>query len=562
MLSIPSDRRIWLAIALVVSLVVMVPNIFNDWVNWDDQAFVLNNSSVRELSFDLVKEVFTSIDQNGGYTPLVLLSWSLDYSIAEYDASVFHSTNVLIHLANVGLVFWFIWLVSKQLGVSAVTAILFGIHPTQLEPVAWITSRKDLLYAFFYLAGLISYLKYLNHGKKNLRLLLLCFFLFVGSLFSKGMAVSFPLLLIVVDVFKGRIFQLKSMVEKLPFLAMSLVFGLVAVAGQNQAGAVDDIQNISFFKSFFVACYGLAVYVFKALIPVHLSAYHPYPFSPLEEMPWFIYASVIPALLFAAVTLIAIKKKPKVAFGLLFFLGAVAMVLQLFPVGVAIVAERFTYVANVGLFFLIAIGAMQFSKWLGLSNKQFVFGTAIYIGVLALITFNRTQVWKNSEALWTDVIRKYPSDFLAYNNRAGYYASINEHQLAIVDFGVALDLQPGAVQVLKDRGYLFLQTGDFQSALSDFNEVVSIFPEDADAYTNRGLALLNIQRFDGALRDFNRSLELEAENPLAYFNRGLVYALIGNDDLAISDFDKCLSLNPEYEPAKEWRTRMANGLRN
>lgn len=562
MLSLPSDRRICLAITIVVSLIVMAPNVFNDWVNWDDQAFVLDNPSVRELSFDLVKEVFTSFDQNGGYTPLVLLSWSLDYSLAENDSSIFHATNVLIHLINVGLVFWLIWLVSSKLEVAVLTAVLFGIHPTQVEPVAWITSRKDLLYVFFYLGGLISYLKYLKKDQKELRFVLLCFFFFVGSLFSKGMAVSFPLLLMVIDLLKDRLFQMKSVLEKLPFLAMSVVFGVMSVAGQKQVGAVDDIQNISFFKTFFVACYGLTVYVFKALIPIHLSAYHPYPFSPSEEMPWFIYAAVVSALLFVAVALVAIKKKPFVAFGLLFFLGGIAMVLQLFPVGVAIIAERFTYLANIGLFFVIALVGIHALERLNLQRNHLYRIAAIYLGLLGLVTMNRIGVWKNSETLWTDVIRKYPSDFLAYNNRAGHYASIGENDLAIQDFSVALEFHPKAVQVFKDRGFLYLRAGNFAEALFDFNQVVSLTPADADAYTNRGLALLNLKSYDDAIADFDMSIELDNENPLAFFNRGLTYGFMGNHVRAIADLEECLLIDSNQELAKHWMSKFRKEFRD
>ncbi len=554
------NRKAWLAIALVLSCIVMVPNVFNDWVNWDDEAFVLNNPLVRELSVGLVSEVFSTIDSNGGYTPMVLLSWSLDYSIADYNAHVFHATNVFLHVVNVAVVFWFILLLSNRVGIAAFTAILFGIHPVQLEPVAWVTSRKDLLYALFYLAGLVAYLKYLNKSARDWRFLLGCFILFLGSLFSKGMAVSFPIVLIVIDIVKQRRGLVKLAMEKIPFFALSIVFGLVAMAGQNKAGAVDDIQNISFIKSFFVACYGLVTYLVKALIPIHLSPYHPYPFSPLEEMPWYLYAAVIPAFAFVLGALYLLSKQRLMAFGAFFFLCTIGMVLQFFPVGVAIVAERFSYVANIGLFFMIAMAADQLVERTDIDKRHLFYTISIYMGVLGTVTFNRASIWENSETLWTEVIRKYPSDFLAYNNRAGYYAGIGKYQLAIADFSFALELQPKAVQVYKDRGFLFLEIGNFSNAFSDFNKVVSINPYDSYAYANRGLALLNMKRYEEALKDFNLSLNLDDNNPIVYFNRGLANGLRGDYGQAVADFDHCLSIDSNYEPALEWKVKWQNEL--
>jgi len=533
----------------------MAPNIANEWLNWDDQAFVLNNPSVTELSGNLIKDVFSSIDANGGYTPLVLLSWSLDYTVAGYDSHVFHATNVLLHVANVGLVFMFILMFSERLEIAVITALLFGIHPTQVEPVAWVTARKDLLYAFFYIGGLIAYLKYLQSNSRDWKLLVLTWILFLSSLFSKGMAVSFSLVLVVIDIVNKREDYGRLILEKLPFFVLSILFGLVAVAGQGQAGAVDDVENISFFKSFFVACYGLVVYVFKSFLPIHLSPLHPYPFAPNEDLSWYILASIVPALIIVIGSLIAFKRRSQIAFGLLFFLCTIALMLQFFPVGVAIVAERFTYVASIGIFYLIAFGANHFADQSGFDRRHFIIVVSVYLGILALITLDRTSVWKNSETLWTDVIRKYPSNFLAYNNRAGHFASIGEHQLALDDFGAALELQPNAYQVYKDRGFLYLQTGNFNAAYDDLATVVAITPNNPDAYSNRGLALLNMKRYSEAISDFDKSIQLEQNNPLAYFNRGLAFGFSGNKLQAINDLDRCLSIDSGYKPALEWKSR-------
>lgn len=536
---------IWALLAVLISLTVMLPTIENGWVNWDDESFVLNNPLVTELSLENCKEVFFRIDDNGGYTPLVLLSWSANYTIGGFDASGFHVANLLLHLINVCLVFTLIFFLTGRKDVSVITALLFGIHPTQLEPVAWITSRKDLLYAMFYLAGLLAYIKYLSvksHGPK--RWLLLCLALFVCSLLSKGMAVTFPLVLFLIDCFKTRTNYVKATIEKIPFVLLSVLFGVIASVGQKEVGAIDDLQNISLIQSFFVASYGLMVYIFKAIVPVHLSAYHPYPFMPNEPMQWFVYASLIPSLAVATVGLLSLKRNKKIAFGILFFLCCVALVLQFFPVGIAIVAERFTYVANIGLFYLIGLGiGLTVAKYP--NEKKYVFGVfSVYVIILASITFNRTGVWQDSETLWTDVIQKYPDDFLAYNNRAGYYASIGNNDLAILDYSSAIVNHKSSLQSFYDRGILYLKLGNLINALSDFDNVIYRENDNANGYLNRGLINMNLDRPENALKDFNQCIVLAPTNALAYFNRSIHFSRAGQNEKAIKDLSKALEFDP------------------
>ena len=537
---------IWVLLITLISLGVLYPTIENGWVNWDDESFVLNNTLVSELSLENTKEVFSRIDDNGGYTPLVLLSWSANYTIGGFDASSFHVTNLLLHLINVSLVFILIFFLTGRKDVSAITALLFGIHPTQLEPVAWITSRKDLLYTMFYLAGALAYIKYLGvKPKKSKRWLLLCFVLFVCSLLSKGMAVTFPIILFLIDFFKSRTDYFKAVLEKVPFILLSILFGLIASIGQREVGAIDDVQNISLVQSFFVASYGLMVYVFKSILPIHLSAYHPYPFMPGQAIPWYMYASLIPSLGIVILALLSLKRNKNIAFGTLFFLICIALVLQFFPVGIAIVAERFTYLANIGLFFLLALGIGALLERFS-NEKKYVFAVfSVYVIILATITFNRTEVWLDSETLWTDVIKKYPDDFLAYNNRAEYYTSVGNDELAILDYNSAIVHHGSYPQSFYDRGILYLKQGELISALADFDKVINLQANNANGYLNRGLINMNLGRAENALNDFNRSVELTPSNPLAYYNRGIHFSMAGQNEAAIKDFTKALSYNSE-----------------
>jgi len=545
LINLLSNTRFWLFICILVVFVVMSPNMNNDWVNWDDDTFVLENQQVTNLSSENIKDMFTSVDKNGGYTPLTVFSWSLDYSVDEFNPHIFHITNVLLHLVNVCLVFFFIFLLSGKLELAVLTALLFGVHPVQLEAVAWITSRKDLLYGLFYLAGLICYLKYIkSQNKSRIKLYLICLLLFIGALFSKGMAVTFPLSLLLIDFYYRRSDIKRVVIEKVPFFILSLIFGLIAISGQQEVGAIDDVGNISFIKTFFMACYGFVMYIVKSFIPYQLSAYHPYPISPNEELPLYIYLFVIPVVIYIGAIIYSVKKNRLVGFSLLFYLCSIVLVLQFIPVGLAIISERFSYVANVGLFFLFAFGISYISMKLAV-KKQLIYGlVSFYIGVLSIISFNRSDVWRNSESLWTDVIEKYPEDFLAYSNRGLYYSSIGKVEQAISDYTFSLTLHPEHIQTYHSRGLLYMSIGDLEKAWMDMNRVISLDGSYMDAYINRGLIFLNTAQYEEAMKDFDYYVSRVGETQILLFNRGLLYSSIQDNGRALSDFSKVIEMDP------------------
>ncbi|MBL4703034.1 MAG: tetratricopeptide repeat protein [Flavobacteriales bacterium] len=544
-MSIFSSKQFWSILCLLVTFIVISPNLNNGWVNWDDENFVLKNQLVDDLSADHVHDIFTTPESNGGYTPMVLFSWSLDHSIDGYNPVIFHGTNNLLHLVNVWLVFTLIFLLTGKLNVTVVVTLLFGLHPTAVEAVGWITSRKDLLYGLFYLAGLVVYLKHLNRENRSQKTLyLICLVLFLGSLCSKGMAVTFPVTLLIIDYIKRRGNLIKLVIEKIPFFILSLVFGLIAIAGQQKAGTVGEIQNISFLESFFVGCYGLVLYLVKAIVPFQLSGYHPYPYELGESLPWFIYASIIPVILILITFIIVIRKNRTAGFGILFFLCSIVLMLQILPVGLAIISERFTYVAYIGLFFLVGIGVSKLTDKYVKKSSLIYAATGLFIAVLGIITYNRSDVWENGKSLWTDVINKYPEDYFGYCNRAEYYTSVGNVKAALRDYNTGVSLNEHTFKGLNNMGLIRMQLGQLDSAFSDFNRAISIKKDFPNPIINQGLILMNLNRNEEAMQKFNLASKVDTTNPVLYFNRGLLHNRNQNIDRAILDINKAIQLDP------------------
>jgi 4-amino-4-deoxy-L-arabinose transferase-like glycosyltransferase len=213
---------------LLISLVTVIsfsPVFFNGFVEWDDWHYITHNALIKSLSFNNFWIWFTR-PLRGLYQPLIQFSFALNYAIDGLNPTIFHTTNLLIHTANSVLVFYFIMKLSKNRFVAILSAILFAVHPLHVESVAWATERKDTLYAFFFLAGLIYYQRYTRENTQKLYNLT---FLMLGlSLLSKGSAVVFPVVLVLIDfVQKRKWYSQKILLEKAPFFILAVFYGLL-----------------------------------------------------------------------------------------------------------------------------------------------------------------------------------------------------------------------------------------------------------------------------------------------------------------------------------------------
>ncbi|MEM7367998.1 MAG: tetratricopeptide repeat protein [Bacteroidota bacterium] len=558
----------WGLICVVMaSLLVMSPSLFNGWVNWDDDHYVLNNPLVQSLSIGQIGEMFSTLQVQGNYHPLTLLSLAIDYQIAGTDPFMFHATNLLLHLLNTALVFGFVYLLMKRIWIAVITALLFGIHPMHVESVAWISERKDVLYTFFFLGGLRLYLTYLQAERKKYLWLALSMLAFVLSLLSKGMAVTFPLILCLIDYVYKRTDYRRLILEKIPFLLISLGFGVLTIIAQRAGQALSHAPDISFVESLATASYGMSLYTIKALIPVHLSTLHPYPMMVGEAMPAYMYLSVLFAAALLYLVWRGIPRSREFGFGAGLYLISLAPVLQLLPVGNAMIAERYTYIAYIGLFFLLGWGVDQFVQgWNNNKQSQRIGGVillGVYVLLMMLSTIWRIPVWKNGESLWTDVMEKYPDHYYSYASRSMYWIQQNLPQKALADVNEALIRNPGFADGFVNRGMLFAQRGEYERAVADYDQAILLDSMNHLPYLNRGAVLRISNRPKEALRDLSRSIELDPAVVMSYHNRGILYRQQKQFDAAIQDFSAALNLeasNPVLWFERGWVEALAGNL--
>ena len=531
-----------LAAILIVTFVAFIPSINNEFTNWDDADYITNNDLIRSLSFANFG-TYCSTPFLGNYHPLVLSTYALEYAIAGTDPFLYHLDNILIHVINTCLVFLFFYLLTGRLDTAAVVSILFGVHPMHVESVAWASERKDLLYSLFYLGGAVCYIMYVKRSLKK-KFYIFTLILFLLSLLSKGLGITLPLVMLLIDYFVKREFDRKVWLEKVPFFALSIFFGIVAILAQQSATAIEVVKGHNFIDRMFFASYGLAVYFFKLIVPIKLSAFHPYPAKINGALPWVFYITPLAVILLGYLFYRFSRNSKEIVFGGLFFLFTIAPVLQLLPVGMSIIAERYTYISYLGLFFIIAYGF----RYLNESRPKFRPAWFALMGLFVLtsgtITWTRCETWKDTITLWTDVIEKHPNATIAYTNRGVYYNDGGLYEQAVADFTKALEIDSLSGEAYYNRGNSYKQMQETENALEDFNKAIDIFPNYAEAYNKRAGIYVKYREKDKALADYTQAIKLKPGFFDAYNNRGYAHAIYGESDLAIRDFNKAIAINP------------------
>ena len=536
----------WLLGILLLTIIVFWPSLQNGFTNWDDTYYVTQNTLIKSLSLEHLKGIFTTSERSL-YHPFTMLSFALNYQISELNPFAYHFTNLLFHLINTFLVFYFVYLISeKQTTTALITAVLFGIHPMHVESVAWVSERKDVLFTCFFLAAASVYWHYTNSRKPTTYILALL--LFLASLFSKATAVTLPLILLLLDYLKGRKWNMQVVVEKIPFFILSIIFGLLTIKYQSQ-GAIGALEEYTFMERIMFASYGFVMYIVKFFLPLNLSAFYPYPAT--ENMPFFFKIAPLLAILMVTFAAFSLKKTKIIAFGIAFYAMTVFLTLQFVSVGGAVMADRYTYVPYVGLSFIIAyyLNELFNTKQKNNTNiKNIAFATlAIAILMFSYLTFERCKIWENSETLWTDVIEKNEKVPYAYYNRAIFrHYETKKYEEAMSDYNKAIQLKKDYGDAYYNRGALnYYQKKDADKALKDYTKAVELMPEKAEILHTRGILYhYTLEKYDLALADYNRVLELDKNLDKAYNNRGTLYFNKQKKyDLALEDFNAAIRLN-------------------
>ena len=539
------QKNIILGLILLLTFILFSGSIMHQFVYWDDNSYVTDNPLIRDFSWKGMVNIF-STPVIGMYNPLPFVLYAIDYKFWGLNPMPYHLFNVIFHLINVIITFNFIYLLSKRIETATIVALFFAIHPMHVGTVCWVSTTKSLLFVMFYMLALISYYHYITKNYQ-IKYMIYTVLLFIPSVLSKPSAVTLPLVLFAMDYYLTRKIEIKLFLEKVPFLIVSLIIGLVTIFTHKVAG--DSIfeapHEYSFINKIFLSNYSIVFYFKKLVWPANLCAIYPYPESgTLLPLKYYLLILVIPFIIFLIIKSKSFRKE--MVFGMLFFIFSISVVIRFVPSGFFSAANRYSYLSYTGLFYIIGQyyvwikdGRFSYSKKI----KQYVIPfLAISTIACSIITFQRVSVWQNSLTLFDDIIEKHPNLAQAYNNRAIAKKNIQDSQGAIEDFTKAIEINYKYAEAYNNRGEIKRMLNDTAGALKDYNIALAIKPKYAEALNNKGIIKLNQNRIREAMVNFNSSIAIDPKHATSYRNRGILKLMMKDTAQALADFHIALKL--------------------
>jgi protein O-mannosyl-transferase len=549
--------------------------VWNNGFVWDDDPYIILNEAVKNFNLRSLLLDF----HVGNYHPLTMLSLAIEYWFVGEKTWLAHFNNLLLHSMNSFL----LYILVRKLNIKNIVAILlaffFALHPMHVESVAWAAERKDVLYTLFLFLSFIYYLNYSQSKSKLQYGISLLFFL--ASCLSKGMAVVLPALLIVTDWWiLDKKFAVKNMMDKIPYFVLTVVFAYIATTAQKEAGAdASLVINATFSASerFRIVCYSFLFYWFKTIVPINLLPFYPYPTKISGSVPAIYNLAVLALGAFIGAVYWIGRKNKKIWWGVAFFTIAISTVLQILPVGSAIVADRYYYLSSVGPLFLMAYG---------LGSLKTDFGKIISFGLMIIwagITFFQTGHWKNGYTLFKPAEKFFPEDAMVLSNIGWYHLGQKEFPMAKQYLTRADNNGFKNADVCRTIGSMYIDEGDYKSALlylekaqlflpknprtdwltalaylriNDFSKAlpfaekaVKDAPENLEYLNSYAQTLMNLKRFDESNKVFNDIIAKNPDNWDAYLNISYMHKLKGDTQTEIKLLDELIKKQPSYLPA-------------
>ena len=575
--------------AAIITFAVFLPSLQNGFVNWDDNIYVYDNPGIQKLDLQFLFRAFSEFHASGNWHPLTLISHALDYALWGLNPLGHHLTNNILHAANTFLV---VLLVARLMGAvryastpvtrggspgragmpgagdsrftliaAAATGLLFGLHPLHVESVAWVSERKDVLYAFFFLLALLSYIKYAGTAEERQRPgyisrpYLSTAGYFVLALLSKPMAVTLPAVLLVLDWYPfERIRSFKTFraafIEKLPFFGLSLAASVLAILAQRSSEALISVELAPLPVRLAVAFESVFSYLGKMVFPVNLLPFYPYPENASLLSPKYLIFVVL--AVGVSMACLAAMKKQKVwlaAWG--YYLITLLPVIGIIQAGFQAKADRYTYLPSLGPFLIISLAAAWVydkieKRQMAILKPAAAVMAVILLTLMSYATIKQTGIWKNSLVLWNYLLEKEPDRIpTAYYNRGKALDQMNQLDSAIKDYDRAITLKPDYFQAYNNRGVNYDKKGLLDKAVEDFTKAIKLKQDYSRAYNNRGFTYGKLGLFDKAIGDFTKAVESDPTYSKAYLNRGYLYLRTGNPLSAVPDLRKACSLGNE-----------------
>ena len=539
---VAQEKRVFaLAILLVLAVLLLYHQVraFQFVEDYDDGAYVTNNFNIKYgIDWPTIKWAFTAYySQN--WHPVTWLSHALDCQLYYLNSGKHHSTNVALHALDGVILFLVLWKATSYVGRSFMVAALFAFHPVNVESVAWIAERKNVLSALFFLLALGAYRWYAS--KPQVVRYLAVAFLHALGLMSKPQIITFPFILLLWDYWPlGRMFANDDergaavepaeriparslgflVLEKIPLLLLSAASAVVTLQAQNTGDAMRGAMN-AHPLSFRIANAAVSYvrYLVRAFWPMHLSL--PYTFPGGGWEPWRIAVSIV---LLAAITILVFLARRRARYllvGWLWFIGSLVPMIGIVQVGSQAMADRYAYLPFVGLFIMICWGLPEM---LSVASQQdthsagvklqgwaaaLLAGVALFaLALLATITYRQVGYWKDSLTLWSHAVQLDPDNDVAQDKLGSLLVTSGHEEQARTHFLAAMAAKPSDPMINFHVGFSEQRSGNLAKAIDYYNKVLALTQDDILLYASlRDQTLSNMSIAYKGLGDYNRAAE-------------------------------------------------------
>ena len=538
------ENWLW-GLLLAVATVLVYQQAWHAGYIWDDDEYVTENKLLTAP--DGLRRIWFSLDSPSQYFPLVYTSFRLEHALWGLHPEGYHWVNILLHTVNALLV----WRLLGLLRVPGawLAAAIFALHPVQVESVAWITERKNVLMGLFFLLALLAWIKFVEaSSRQRWKYYGLALMFYALALFSKTTACTLPAALLLILWLKETRVDWRRLVQIAPFVAIGIGMGLVTVWWERyHQGTQGELFEIGLPERFLVAGRALWFYAGKLLWPANLVFSYPRwtvsAGNPLDYA-WLLATAAAAAVIYFARN--HLGRGPEVA--ALFFVATLSPVLgfiMLYTFRYSFVADHYQYLASIGPLALAAAGITRAFDFLG-KRKRFLKGalSGALLVSLGLLSWRQCAMYTDSDTLWWTTISKNPNSWMAHNNIAISLARKGRVQEAIAHFNNAFELNPGHGDAHYNLANVLLRLGRVDEALAHYEKALEINPRNALAHYNLAAALGQNGRVDEALAHYEKAVEINPRYAQAQYNLANSLLRLGRVDEAIVHYNKVLEIDP------------------
>src|SRR6266446_319080 len=555
---------------VAATLVFYNPIIHNQFIDFDDSSYILKNSWVQGgLTWDTVKWSFTTL-REGNWHPLTWLSHALDCQIFRLNPAGHHYTNLLLHAANVVLLFLLLRQATGLTWPSLVVGALFALHPVNVESVAWAAERKNVLSMLFFLLALHAYDRYARTGRRYLYLLVaICF---AVGLMAKPQIVTLPFVLLLWDYWPLQRIGAGSAAgglsapstprsfrylvwEKAPLFILAVVDSVITVVAQRAGNTVRTFTEVSVTARLENVFVSYIRYIGKALWPSRLAAMNPRPAISLPA--WQVVGAVVLLLLLSALVL-RWRNRRYLLVGWFWFLGTLVPMIGIITVGEQTMADRYAYLPFIGLF-VAAVWTLHAWTLDAVASEHRTRGAwragaaVLVVFILGCLTYRQLGYWHDDETLWRHALNVTKGNYMAHNNLAIALAKQGRSEEAVVQFQAATALHKYPPDQVLKLAFYELRVGHPEEAIEESDSVLRASADRVDpvdpktqaaAWSEIGQAHLQLRQYDQAAECYQNALRLNPENGMALIGSGIMAMRQGQSELAVTQLTHAVKIDP------------------